>query len=519
MHSRIPDQPIIFSRQALSLENIMSIAERGRRVQIDRTPEFRQVIEQGVTFLEKLLREEGVIYGVTTGYGEHCTRPVPPELVDELPLHLSRFHGCGMGSYFSHSQSRAIMAVRLCSLAKGYSGVRYELLEQLATLLNHDIIPLIPQEGSVGASGDLTPLSYVAATLIGERQVRYRQHTEPAETVFRRLGISPLTLRPKEGLAIMNGTAVMTALACEAYQRSAYLAQLACRVTAMASIALQGNASHYEPRLFAAKPHAGQNRAAARIYADLSPLPSPRNPARLQDRYSLRCAPHIIGVLEDSLPWIRQLIETELNSANDNPLIDGEAGQVLHGGHFYGGHIATVMDTLKAQVANLADMADRQMALLTDTRFNNGLPPNLSMADPERAPVNHGFKAIHIGVSAWTAEALKHATPASVFSRSTECHNQDKVSMGTIAARDALRVLELGEQVFAAHLLATTQGLMLRQQQRELDTAHLADSLNNTLASVSANFTPLDEDRPLEESLRQFTTMIRQRYWPLYTET
>src|SRR6202000_920613 len=180
---------------------------------------------------------------------------------------------------------------------------------------------------------------------------------------------------------------------------------------------------------------AGQQRAAARVRADLaaeSDKPAARHDQRLQDRYSLRCAPHVIGVLEDALPFFRAQIENELNSANDNPIIDAEAEQVLHGGHFYGGHIAFAMDGLKNAVANVADLLDRQLALLVDTRYQHGLPGNLSGASGPRAAINHGLKALQIAVSAWTAEALKLTMPASVFSRSTECHNQDKVSMGTI---------------------------------------------------------------------------------------
>ncbi len=350
------------------------------------------------------------------------------------------------------------MACRLNSLAVGKSGVSYELLERIALLLNLNIVPVIPEEGSVGASGDLTPLSYLAAVLVGEREVFYQGQRRATSEVYAELGISALKLRPKEGLALMNGTAVMTALACLAYDRAEYLSRLCARITAMASLTLKGNSNHFDEILFAAKPHPGQNQVAAWIREDLNHHEHPRNSDRLQDRYSIRCAPHIIGVLADALPFMRQFIETELNSANDNPIVDGEGEHILHGGHFYGGHIAFAMDSLKNAVANLADLLDRQMALVMDPKFNNGLPANLSASQGERSPINHGFKAVQIGCSAWTAEALKHTMPASVFSRSTECHNQDKVSMGTIAARDALRVLELTEQVAAAALLAMSQG-------------------------------------------------------------
>ncbi len=192
------------------------------------------------------------------------------------------------------------------------------------------------------------------------------------------------------------------------------------RLTAFNVLASDGNAHHFDEMLFAAKPHPGQMQIAARLRQDLHSDRPPRNEQRLQDRYSLRCAPHVIGVVQDALPFFRQLIETELNSANDNPLIDVEGERILHGGHFYGGHIAFAMDALKNTIANLADLLDRQMALVVDARFNHGLPANLSAATGERAAINHGLKALQISVSAWTAEALKQTMPASVFSRSTE---------------------------------------------------------------------------------------------------
>jgi len=234
---------------------------------------------------------------------------------------------------------------------------------------------------------------------------------------------------------------------------------------------------------------------------------------RLQDRYSLRCAPHVLGVLADSLPFLRQLIETELNSANDNPLIDPDAGRVLHGGHFYGGHIAFAMDSLKNLIGNVADLLDRQLALLVDARYNHGLPGNLSGAPPETAMINHGFKAVQIAVSAWTAEALKNTMPASVFSRSTECHNQDKVSMGTIAARDALRSLELTEQVAAACLLAANQGLWLRQG---IEPRALPDAMSDMHAGLLQQFPPVIQDRALDTELHQCIQRIRAQQWRLY---
>jgi histidine ammonia-lyase len=507
-------ESVVFGAAPLRLEQVVALAQRQAQAQLQDDAAFRLRIARGAQFLESLLDREGVIYGVTTGYGDSCVVAVPLHQVEALPRHLFTFHGCGLGKLLEADATRAVLAARLQSLCQGVSGVRLELLERLQAFLEHDVLPLIPEEGSVGASGDLTPLSYIAATLSGEREVLFRGERRSAADVHLELGWTPLVLRPKEALALMNGTAVMTGLACLAYSRAEYLLQLATRITAMNVIAMQGNPEHFDERLFAAKPHPGQFQVAAWLRQDLA-IDAPTPPLhRLQDRYSLRCAPHVLGVLADSLSFLRQFIETELNSANDNPIIDGDAERVLHGGHFYGGHIAFAMDSLKNLVANVADLLDRQLALLVDTRYNHGLPSNLSGAPAATAMINHGFKAVQIGASAWTAEALKNSMPASVFSRSTECHNQDKVSMGTIAARDAMRSLELTEQVAAATLLAAQQGVWLREQQA--DARPLPAPLAQMHAQLAEDFPPLVEDRALEGELRLCLARIRARHWRLY---
>lgn len=505
---------VTFDDKPLTIEDVVAVALQKKTLQVSRDPLFRQRITRGAEFLERLLIEDGEIYGVTTGYGDSCTTTIPAALVADLPHHLYTYHGCGLGNMLSPTMARAVLAARLASLCQGFSGVSVNLLEQIERLFTHDLMPVIPEEGSVGASGDLTPLSYVAAVLCGEREVYHNGTICKTAEVFRQLKITPLRLLPKEGLAIMNGTAVMTGIACMAFERAHYLSKLSTRLTAMTTLAIDGNAHHFDEMLFRVKPHPGLQQIAAWLRADLDVDAPARNSKRLQDRYSIRCAPHVIGVLQDALPWLRQLIENELNSANDNPIIDGEGERVLHGGHFYGGHIAIAMDTLKNAVANIADLLDRQMALLVDVKFNNGLPPNLSGADGERQAINHGLKALQIGASAWTAEALKQTMPASVFSRSTECHNQDKVSMGTIAARDCLRVLQLTEQVAAAALIATCQGLDLRQRQGELNTVTPAITAMRQGVRETSPF--LLEDRALDTELRQLIAHIQSQQWPLY---
>lgn len=492
--------------QLLSIEDVVSVARGECQVALPETSEWRELIQKGTDFLDQLLEEEGVIYGVTTGYGDSCLVEVPLHQVNELPLHLSRFHGCGLGENLDVITARAVVLTRLCSLARGYSGVSIALLERLVWLLNENVIPVIPSEGSVGASGDLTPLSYIAGTLVGERDVYIDGQIIPVAQVYAEKNMLPLTLRPKEGLALMNGTAVMTAIACLNYKKAEQIALASTLITALNVLALEGNPSHFDEVLFAQKPHPGQQRIAKQLRDWLnSEVQTAHQSPRLQDRYSLRCAPHIIGVFEDSKVWLRQFIENELNSSNDNPLIDPVGMRVLHGGHFYGGHIAQAMDSLKIMIANIADLMDRQIAQLVDHKMNHGLPRNLTGATAERLPLNHGFKAVQIGVSAWTAEALKNTLAASIFSRSTECHNQDKVSMGTIAARDASRVITLTQQVIAALCCASVQAIHLKGF-----TAQLSPTLQAFMQWTLQSFAFVEEDRPLQTELQQIVDRLDQ---------
>jgi histidine ammonia-lyase len=454
---------IALGEAPLSVRDVVDAAAGRAEVKLAASPVYRRMLGAGEAVIRRRAVEGPPIYGVTTGFGASCVNEVPPEAVSELPLNLVRYHGVGTGRFLTDEESAAVLVVRAATLARGLSGVRPELLERLCLLLERRILPRIPAEGSVGASGDLTPLSYVAACVAGEREVTYEGRTIPAEEALARSGIAPFDLGPKESLAIMNGTSVMTALASLAFERSSRLARFAAALTAVGVEVMQGQASHFDRRIFEAKPHPGAITAARLIREDLGVSDTPAHrEGRIQDRYSLRCAPHVIGVLLDSLAMARPMLEIEINGANDNPLIDPESGDVLHGGNFYGGHVAFVADALKTQVASVAELLERQLVLLLAPSTNGGLPENLVAVEGPRRFAHHGFKAIEIAASALVAEALKGTMPAGAFSRSTEGHNQDKVSMGTIAARDWLRSLELAETVAAMYLLALVQAADLR---------------------------------------------------------
>jgi len=455
------DSIVRVGQEPLSIEQLTSLARSESRVALAGDSDYRERLRASADFVEKSHRDGTEVYGVTTGVGSSVENFIPESLRDEMSLNLLRFHGVGTGRILDEEETASVLVARIASLARGYSGVRVALLERLCELLNRRMLPRIPAEGSVGASGDLTPLSYLASSLVGEREVSLEGEVMSAAEAHTALGLEPMTLKQKESLAIMNGTSVMTGLACLAYERARALATLASSITAMTSEAIHGNPEHFDDRIFALKPHPGPRACAAFINEHLASRPE-HEVARLQDRYSLRCAPHVIGVLVDALGPGRTTLEIELNSVNDNPIVDVEEGEVLHGGNFYGGHICFTMDGLKNAIANIADLLDRQLVLLCSPDTSDGLPANLvAVEGPERL-AHHGFKAMQISASALCAEALKLTMPASVFSRSTESHNQDKVSMGTIAARDCLRVLELTETVAAIVLLADCQAVDLR---------------------------------------------------------
>ncbi|WP_432011210.1 aromatic amino acid lyase [Streptomyces cucumeris] len=463
----------------------VAAAVRGRGdARVTLSPSAVERMRASVGLKDSLLAEEVPIYAVTTGFGDSCVRQISPDKAHRLQRSLVLYHLNGVGPKAVPEVARATMLIRANALAKGVSGVRPETVSTLLECLARDILPLIPERGSVGASGDLVPLCYLAAALIGEGQVLHRGTVRPALDALSDEGIPPLRLEPKEGIALINGTSFAAAYAVLAAADARELTFVAELATAMALEALHGNASALHPFVHANKPHPGQvaSAKAIRTLLDGSRLATSfedilvrrerldgrgylRLNEKIQDTYSVRCAPQIIGIVRDTLDWTDRWLGTEINSATDNPLFDVDESGLHLGGNFYAGHVGQAMDSLKTTVAGLANLLDRQLALVVDEKFNAGLPPNLIVARPPDDPeagLHHGFKGMQIAASAVTAEALKQTGPVSVFSRSTEAHNQDIVSMGTIAARDARTVNGLVREVAAIHLLALAQALDLR---------------------------------------------------------
>lgn len=510
--------------RSLSVEDVLRVAQAEGSARCVLSPDAVKRMTASQELKKSLIASEQPIYGVTTGFGDSSKRQISPDKAVDLQRNMVRYHMNGMGPLTDDATVRATMLIRANCLARGNSGVRVEIVSRLLDYLEHDILPEIPERGSVGASGDLVPHSYVAASVMGEGHVKYRGERNEVSSVLEERGLDALVLEAKEGLALINGTSFMSAFAALAVAGAEEIAFVADVATAMTSEALLGNRGHFAPFLHEQKPHPGQVSSAgliANMLADSNLamtyeeiLESGENldhrdylelGQHIQDKYSVRCAPHVTGVLRDTLTWVRSWVETEINSSDDNPLFDAERGVVHNGGNFYGGHIAQAMDSLKVSLANIADLLDRQMELIVDEKFNNGLTPNLTpdFHDDYQEGLHHGFKGMQIHCSALTAEALKLANPVSVFSRSTEAHNQDKVSMGSIAARDARTILELVQNVCAVHLHALCQALDLR------GATNAASQTRAVYELIRSRVSFVDRDRRMDDDVRAIVELIR----------
>lgn len=473
------------------------------------------------------LIEQGVpVYGVTTGFGDSCIRQISADKAHELQRNLVLYHLNGTGPATVPEVARATMIIRANSVSRGTSAIRPEVVATLLEHVKRGIVPRIPERGSLGASGDLVPLCYLAAALIGEGEVTHRGVVKPAADALLEEGIDPVHLEPKEGLALINGTSYTAGHAVMALWDAREIAVAAELATAMTVEALVGNASAFHPFIHRNKPHPGQVASAAairtllagsRLATSFDEILIRREPIgdrgyvqlaeshRIQDKYSVRCAPHIIGILRDTVDWADRWVQTEINSSTDNPLFDAADGGLHLGGNFYAGHVGQSMDSLKTATANIADLLDRQLELVVDEKFNEGLPPNLIVArgpGDQEAGLHHGFKGMQIAASAIAAEALKQTMPSSVFSRSTEAHNQDKVSMATIAARDARTVNGLVREVAAIHLLALAQAIDLR------GASLAAPAVRAVHALIRAVSPFVDRDRRLDHDITAVTGLI-----------
>jgi histidine ammonia-lyase len=443
--------------QSLSLEEVTRVAHGLEDVRLSDGARSRVAAARGA--VERIIAEGRVVYGVNTGFGKLSDVHIPPAELRELQLNLVRSHACGVGRPLSEEETRAIMLLRANVLALGHSGARAEVLELLLGMLERGVHPVIPEKGSVGASGDLAPLAHLALVLIGEGEAVYKGESLTGAEALRRAALEPVQLEAKEGLALLNGTQAMAATGGLALYRAERVARVADVAGAMTLEALRGTPTAFDERIHRARPHAGQAAAAAHLRELLSESAIRRShiegDPRVQDAYSLRCMPQVHGAVRDALRHAREVLEVETGSATDNPLIFMDNGDVLSGGNFHGAPLALVLDYAAIALTDLMSITERRIDRLVNPDANEGLPPFLTT----RAGTSSGFMMAQVTAAALLAEARVLAHPASVDNVPTDGGKEDHVSMGMTCAVKLRSVVENAEYALAIELVAAAEGL------------------------------------------------------------
>lgn len=449
-------------------------------------------------------------YGINTGFGALAEVVIPSAQVAELQRNLVRSHACGVGQLLSTEAVRAMMLLRASVLAKGVSGVRPLVAELLCAMLSAGVHPQIPSQGSVGASGDLAPLAHLALVLIGEGQAEWQGEVLPGHLALAEAGLEPLTLGAKEGLALINGTQAMTALAVLALERAELLCENADVAGALTVEAQLATDKAFDPRIVAVRPHEGAKQVAAHLRALTAHSPLIASHAgpddkKVQDPYSIRCMPQVHGAVRDALGWLRQTLLIEVDAVTDNPLIfvdpggDPLQGQIVSGGNFHGQPVSVACDAARAAIASLASMSERRIEQLVNPALNTGLPAFLAA----RSGLHSGLMMAQVTAAALVSEAKGLCFPASVDSIPSSANREDHVSMGPIAARRLLDVLTLAEQVVAIEVVAACQGVDLRAPLRP---GPVTGAVHAKVREVVAF---LDADRVLQPDLEQAAELVR----------
>jgi histidine ammonia-lyase len=446
---------ILLNGEGLSLEDLERVARLGAPVGLMPTARSRMIASRRV--IEAALAAERPIYGVSTGFGPLSDVFVGTADRAALQRNLLRSHAAGVGPPISRAETRATTLLRANVLAKGCSGVRPEVVELLCELLNRGIHPVIPEQGSVGASGDLAPLAHLALVLIGEGEAEHRGERLPGAEALRRAGVHPISLKAKEGLALINGTCGLTGIGALALLRAERLLRLADVAAAMTLEALRGSFVPFDARLQAVRPHPGQADTARNLLAILSDSEvnaSHRDCGKVQDAYSLRCIPQVHGGVRDALTSVRATVSRELNAATDNPLVFADSADILSGGNFHGHPVGLALDYLGVAVAGLCGFAERRIERLVNPLFSE-LPPFLVRA----SGLHSGFMVAQIAAASLVSEAKLLASPATVDSIPTSGGKEDFVSMGWLAARKAARIADIFAAILGFELLCAAQGL------------------------------------------------------------
>lgn len=490
---------VIINGKDLTIEEVVLVARKGYKVELD--PKAKEAIVKSRAIVDRFVEEKRNVYGITTGFGKFSDVAISKEETEDLQRNLIISHSCGVGPNFSKEISRAIVLLRANALSKGFSGVRPSTVETLLEMLNKDVVPCIPEKGSLGASGDLAPLSHMVLVMIGEGEAMYQGEIMPGRVAMEKAGIPVITLTSKEGLSLINGTQVMTATGCLAVYDAVQLLKLADISAAMSAEALGGITDAYDPRVHAIRPHFGQMDTAANMLRLLegSGNTTRQGEVRVQDAYALRCVPQIHGASKDAIKYVYDKVAIEINSVTDNPLIFPDDEAAISGGNFHGQPMALAFDFLGIALAEIANSSERRTERLVNPQLSNGLPAFLT----PKGGLHSGFMIAQYAAAALVSENKVLAHPASVDSIPSSANQEDHVSMGTIAARKARDILENASNVIAIEVLSATQGIDFK------DPAKLGKGTKPAYEVVRKEVTKLVDDRPMYIDINKVAELVK----------
>jgi histidine ammonia-lyase len=483
---------------SLDLAALEAVARRGAGVELAEAARSRVAAARRV--VDAAVARGAVVYGVTTGFGSFADVHIPLDHLRELQINLLRSHAAGVGTPIGEAETRALLLLRANVLACGYSGVRLQTLELLVEMLNRGVHPVVPSQGSVGASGDLAPLAHLALPLVGEGECRLRGRVLPGREALREAGLEPVALEPKEGLALINGTQLTTAVGGLAVAHALRAVRAADLVGALTLDALLGTDVAFDPRIQAARPHPGQAAAARnlkRLLAGSALRESHRNCGRVQDAYSLRCMPQVHGAARDALDFARRAHETEMNSATDNPMVFADSGEILSGGNFHGQPVALACDVVAIAAAQLGAISERRTERLVNPTLS-GLPPFLA----REGGLHSGLMMAHVTAAALASESKVLAHPASVDSIPTSAGKEDHVSMGPTAAWKAARAVGNTVRILAVELLAACEAVEFHRPLRS------SPPLEAVVALVRGRVPNHGQDRVLGPEIEALATLV-----------
>jgi histidine ammonia-lyase len=490
--------PLTIDGAHLDLDGLEDVA-RGRRG-VALAPAAREAVAAARRVVDEAVERGAVIYGVTTGFGDFADVRIAPERIRELQLNLIRSHAAGVGEVLGEAETRGLMLLRANVIARGFSGVRPAVLELLVGMLNRGVHPVVPSQGSVGASGDLAPLAHLALALVGEGECSQDGRRLPSADALARASLAPVRLEAKEGIALINGTQLTTAVTGLALAEARRLARTADVAGALSLDALKGTDVAFDPRIHATRPHPGQGASArnlVRLLAGSGVRESHRDCGRVQDAYSLRCMPQVHGAIRDAIAFVQRTCETEMNSATDNPLVFADTGEILSGGNFHGEPVAIAADLLAIAAAELGSISERRTERLVNPALS-GLPAFLA----REAGLHSGLMMAQITAAALASESKTLAHPGSVDSIPTSANREDHVSMGPTAAWKAARIVANTRRILAIELLAATEALEFL---RPLRTSAALEAVH---ARLREEIGPHERDRPLGPEIEGLASLV-----------